>query len=400
MEEITYMSTHSEKTYIICDIDSASIGAVLFSMQFDSNLKAISLKEEKSIRIPIHSGEKVSFDDFVNKTKRVLNIVFEDLIHYTKGNLADVYMNISAPWSSSQKRIVQAEFEKEVTITKKRINDLISHELKSSLNKNVEFAAFDGLEVFERKTLDIYANGYPTLKPLGHKVTNINIKSLSSVISTSTKKMFSAVSEKHFHREPVLISNIHTQYQTIRDLLPNINSMTILDVSGEMTEFIVIEDDHLRHIASFPHGMYDMTRAYAKKLSIDENHAWQDLYLYLRDDISDRKKEVIEKTTKYAFREWVRLLYNQLDKCSAEGLLPGTFLVMSDERVVSWIQESLVRSDELTLHTHSKDPFRVMTLSQDRLKQLTDPVLRETGSFSDTALSLLSHHIISRYISH
>jgi hypothetical protein len=392
------MSSQTAKTYIICDVDSASIGAVLFSRAIDS--KGVkTIKEEKTIRLPIHSGQRVSFEEFTEKTKRVLTTIFEELIHHTHGNLDEVYINISAPWSSSQKRLVKAEFEKEILITKDQINNIIAEEIRSPLKKNVEFSAFDGVELYERKTLDIYANGYPTLKPLGQKAKTLEIRSLGSVMSTSTKKMFSSIAEKHFHREPVLMSNVHAQYKTVRELLPHLNSVNVLDVSGEMTELLVIEDDHLRHIASFPHGTYDMVRAYAEKSSIDETHAWQDLHIYLKGDMSTKKKQLVEKTARFAFRDWLRLLYTELDRCSARGLLPGTFLVMTDDRMRSWIQESLTHSDELTLHIHSQEKLSIMTLSRDRLSQLADPGLKQLSSFSDTNLAFLCHYVLAHYIS-
>ena len=94
------MSTQRLQQYIVLDIDSNSIGAMVIEKQKKDN--RVMYYE----RTPIHGEKDLSFDDFFLKTQRLLAHLSEAMTSVLSGEYFEIYVNLSSPWVSSQKRIL------------------------------------------------------------------------------------------------------------------------------------------------------------------------------------------------------------------------------------------------------------------------------------------------------
>jgi|AntAceMinimDraft_6_1070360.scaffolds.fasta_scaffold08163_2 hypothetical protein len=354
---------NEKKNIVLFDIDSASISGAVFEYRYDNKTKKVIYKELSYLRVDITNGQSYDFAEFYGRTLKALDDVAQKLYLQTLVPVDALYINLSTPWSSNQKRIIEYSPKKEFIITKELVDELIEKEIESPLSQNMDFYHHE-VVLFDRKTIDIYAHGYPTKKYLGKKVFDMQIHSLTSVMSDQTKSDFEHVIERVFHRKPILVSNMFVRYDSLRKLFPNQNSAIILDVSGETTECVVVVDDHLVHTGSFPVGAHSISRFLAKQMLISPREARTYLNLIQEDKLTEIYNQKYLNTIDRSFAVWLESCYLFFDEMSKKGLLPETLVVSMADDVRYWFSDHILQSDELSEHIKSRKRLELLQLDE------------------------------------
>ncbi|MFT7327902.1 MAG: hypothetical protein ACI870_000073 [Crocinitomicaceae bacterium] len=375
----------TKKNTIIFDIDSSSIGAALVQYGYTVNKKNISTIELCSVRKNITGGNKYSFEEFFKRTARTLDEVAQEIYLQSLVPLDEIVINVAVPWSSSQKRNLVYSSKKAFLFTHELSTKLIHQDSELSFDINIDYAGHD-VELIQRKNLEVYGNGYPMRNPIGKEVSDIEIHFLTSVMSSGTKNIFTDIIERVFHRTPRFISNTFVQYQELRVLLPHVDNAVIVDISGEVTEMIVVKEDNLLHIGSIPVGTQGIIRHLSDELHISPAKARTLVDLYKNTGLGVESKET-QNAIKKSFRYWFREFYTLLDDYSKQGLLPHVLIVNAHNEVRSWFEELLMAEDSLREHMHT----------QGRIELLHIPIrssdANTTHAFLDPALGIIAAYI-------
>ena len=343
----------------IFDIDSASIGVAVVSYKKGT---AIPVRELLSLRVQLDTH--LSFDDFFARTLRSLEELTQKVLHDTHAPIHDIYVSLSAPWMSSQKRIARYERKKPFEFNQKRAREIIEKELKDPLSKNLDYHHFDDLEIFERRTTDIYLNGYPSLNALSkkNKVTKVEIHSITSVMSHTTKEAFSHIFERAFSRVPQFISNTFVLYQAIQKFIPDENSTLILDVGGTNTQVLVVHDDHLSSIASFPVGREQLIHEFSERASVSFAKARSLISLFTQNALDPQYQEGLSKLMDQSYRIWMKSFFELCDVLSSKKLLPSTLCLIAPSDISAWLRYHIMSTDELSEHVHSAHSLQLVEL--------------------------------------
>ena len=368
---------------ILFDIDSASIGGAFVRYGKDTRGIVIETTILFSLRKEITNGTEYPFEKFFDQTLKTFKAVAEEVHLQSLTTIDNIYMNISVPWMSAQKRIINYKKKKSFTLTQKLIDGLIQKEIEAPLNHNLDYAEHD-VELIRRRTIDIYANGYPVRNPIGKEMNDLSIHSLISVISTTTKQKFNEIIEEVFHREPKLISNTFVNYQAVKTLLPNIDNALVIDISGEVTAVLVIKKDHLLHIGSIPFGTHSIIRSLRDNLHISINKAESLIRLQIKGHLESKYEQSIDTAMKEAFKVWFKPFYNLLDTYSQHGLLPHTIVLKANNDSIKWCQENILKEDSLYEHMDTQGRIEMISLAN---------VLPIDVSEEDLELSILSQLI-------
>ncbi len=346
------MKKNDTQHYIIFDIDSGSIAALVFERSLDKKTKKYDYVQIFSIRENITTGHLYDFETFFSHTLKTFESVASQTHKYSGSDISNIYINISAPWVSSQKRIIHFEKEKPFIFNKEIAGDIIAYELNESFVHTRDFKDNINLSLIERQALDIFANGYPTKKPYGKKVTDIDIHSLVTVMSEKTRDAFTHVIERAFHVEPIYFSNIFMAYQTLLKLFPHENNITHIDISAEVTEMSIIIDDHLKKIGTIPVGMYHIIRKLADLLQIPFIKAESLIKMYQNNNLDEKYKDSIELAMKKSFTSWFSYFYNFLDTVAQEYIIPDTLSILAPSEMQVWVHEWMLKTEELGEHMH------------------------------------------------
>lgn len=379
------MKQNSTQHYIIFDIDSDSIAALVFEKVLDKKTRKYIYAQVFTTRKNILNKDTSDFKKFYSKTLKVFEQVAIDAHKYSGNDIADIYINISAPWISSQKRILHYEKGTEFTFTKEIEEKIITKELGESLKHTQDFKDFNDLNLVERKTLDIYANGYPSRNPYGSLVTDIDIHSLVSVMSSDTKQDFNHVIERNFHRDAVFFSNVYMAYQSLVKLFPHENDILVMDISGENTEITIIVDDHLQKTGVVSMGLRGIVRHLATVLAIPETKAESLIIMYQDNNLTDTYKKSIETAMKQSFMLWFKELYSFLDDVSAENAIPSTVMLLAPEEYQNWFNEWLLKTDEFAAHIHARKQISLLDIKFEFRRQKQT----ELSTITDDNLALI-----------
>ncbi len=343
----------TNKQYIIFDIDSTSIGGGVFRFGYDANNNHIQTTELFSVRKNITNGKKYPFDYFFKQTLKTLEQVAQDVYLQSHISIHGFYCNIGTPWMSAQKQIVTYTSKKPFTFTQEFADSLIEKEFQVSFKKNKNYAKHQ-VELIDRRTIDVYGNGYPTRNPIGKKMSDVHIHSLVSVMSTSTKKAFSEVFEKVFHQEVIYLSNTFLSYQTLYSHSEQTDNAIIIDVSGEVTELLVVQKDHLTHIGSIPIGSNGIIRHLAENLKVPYGKAQSIISLYQQQKLDTTYEDNIQNQLHDSFRLWFKEFFNACDSYAKEGLLPHVIILRSSKATSLWLEYMILNEDSLREHIHTK----------------------------------------------
>ncbi len=350
------MAQANTSQYIIFDIDSSSVGALVFERSVNRKTKKSSYRELFSIREYIVHHEKLDFDMFFLKTLSTFSLVAEKLIYYTDGSLEDIFINVSAPWVSSQLRTIHYEKEKDFVVDQQLIDHIVEKELAEPFHHTRDFREHKNLVHIEHRILDIFLNGYKAQKLHNQKVHDIDIRTLVSVMSSQTHRDFLHVVERVFHRGAQFFSNNFMLYHTTLLHFPHERDLVLLDISGELTEFELIIQGEFKKIGTLPTGTHFLKRIMAQKLSVGIEKLESLLRMYKEGFLDDTHHASLEKVMDYAFRQWLKYLYDFFAEIGKEYLIPHTFVVLAPDILHPWFFDRLSDADEIKEHmAHGKD---------------------------------------------
>ena len=348
--------------FILFDIDSASIGGGLVRYGKDTQGKILETQVLFSVRKNITDGNEYPFEKFFDQTIKTFKKVAEEVHLQSLVTIDGIYINVSVPWMSAQKRIIEYTKEKPFVLSQELLDELIQKEIEAPLHHNLEYADHD-VELIRRRTLDIYANGYRARNPIGKEMSDLRIHSLVSVISTTTKQKFYEVIEQVFHRTPQLVSNTFVNYQAMKLLLPTLDNAFIIDMSGEVTSVLVVKKDQLNHIGSIPLGTHHIVRSLRDTLGISIQKARSLIRLQSQGTLDATYEASLSKAMETAFRVWFKSFYALIDTYGQHGLLPRTMVFKTDNEHLRWCREYLLREDSLYEHMDTRGRVEMIVLS-------------------------------------
>jgi len=349
------------KNNLIFDIDSSTVGVGLFEFGYDIRGQCIHVRELATIRESITDGRLYPFEEFWQRAQSTLRKVAEKIHLQSLIPLGNIYCNVSSPWASAQKRTIKYSKNKPFILTQKLADQLIEKELASSLKNNLDYHNHD-VDFIDRKTIAARSNGYSVRNPISKEMSDLEIDSLVTVVSTKTKKVFEHVIEKVFHRTPLFTSNIFIAYNNVQKTLPHQNDAIVVDVSGEMTEVIIIKNDHLSLIGTLPVGINHLLRDTSSYVGDSLAKTQKNIQLLFNSNLEKEYELKIKKALNHSYKKWLKEFYGFCDEASKQGSLPNTIVMKTYDKSMHWFESMLLQSDELSEHLHARARIEVIHL--------------------------------------
>lgn len=255
---------------VIFDIGSESIGVSVIESKQTEKLPFVIFSHRVHMRITKQTRSSAEHTRQMREALFSASLIvsrdgLEALTLYNKhARIQKILVTCSSPWSYTISRNVQYEGEGEMRVTRDLIDDLIKSaesEITTQIadNKTTED---DHFEIVERATVDVRINDYPILKPIGLKGTSISLAHITGLIPIDIIKAVSEVQEKIF---PDVEVRAHTfllvLYCVLRELFPKTDSLCIINITGETTEFGIVEGGTLIESITVEHGFNELTRS-------------------------------------------------------------------------------------------------------------------------------------------
>lgn len=354
---------------VVFDIDSTSIAGGVFEYTLSSEGTILSIRTLYEKRKSITDGTMYPFPEFWRRTLKTFDEVALAVFLQSFISFDEVYVNVSAPWASSQKQTVRYEKQKTFEITSELIDSLVEQELETPLSKNLDFHDHK-VTLIDRRTLKYMCDGYPVKNPFGKHVQEIIIESLVTVMSEESFVGFESIIEKHFHRSAHFIANTFVSYDELTRALPNVDDALILDVSGSMTEMFVVRSDYLQQFAAFPLGTYTVANVLAHKRKMSVAEAYHLIHMAYREELDMEYRTSLDNDIYESFRIWLKGFYETLASVSKQGLVNNVLVLKISREDYGWFSSLLLSCHEITEHMRGNGRLTLMNIMDARTNTL------------------------------
>lgn len=340
------MKKNESQQYIAFDVDSSSIGVLVFERKHSEKGKVLH-HEVFSHRKQIGNGFDMNFESFFQRTKNTFHELALLAHRYSGANIENIFINLSSPWVSAQKHMYFYEKENDFICTQKIINHLLEKGKKQETHKTRDFSSYNQLDLIDQRVLYSFVNGYFVDQALGEKGRTLDVHTLNTYISEQAKEVFSHLMEQHFHREPVFISNAFVEYSNYKNLFPQDSSAIFIDMSAQITDILCIQDGQLQALGTIPVGSQTLVRELSSQLSVSLSKARSLLELYQNNSLEENFEKNISEAMERTFLVWFKKFYSALGDFGKEYLVPNKILFTGDSFIRNWMLLWMRGSDEL-----------------------------------------------------
>lgn len=296
-----------EEVTVVLDIGSASVAASLVLFRKNQLPKIVY-----SSRIPITIPEKVDEHDFTKimlgfVRKTLERVTTEGIKHFNfrklrKRDIQRVVCVYASPWFSSETKNIQLNEKSPIRINEDYIRDIIQKE-KDSFTQSLGIS--DEVSVIEQKIISTKLNGYATSNPYGKEAHNIEMNFFLGVVPTKIISEVEKVINSYLHPDEIVHNSFSlVAYRTITNLFPNDSNSVIFDVTGEVTDISVIENDVMVNTGSVPYGRNSLVRKIASARQVTNDIALSLLHLYAEGRAEPKLAGEIEVAISGVLASW------------------------------------------------------------------------------------------------
>jgi cell division ATPase FtsA len=263
---------HSDEdaTYgVLIDIASGTIGVAIVASETEQKIPLILYSKRTSLRITKH---KATIEEDLHRVREALLSALLILsqeglqslsAHNAKAKITKIYVTCTSPWSFTIARDVHYESDEPFKVNHTIISDLVhsaEEEIVSHIKSSPETEGED-FEIVERATVDMTVNDYPVSHPLNLKGTILGLSHIAGLVPKDIMTSLHEVQDKLF---PDTELRVHTymliMYCVMRDFFPRLQSLCIINITGEATEFGIIENNLLIENTFVPYGSTTFVR--------------------------------------------------------------------------------------------------------------------------------------------
>ncbi len=363
---------------VLYDIGSESVGVAIVESKRDNEYSNIIFSHRVHMRIT----KKVLSDAERIRTMRealfsasliISREGLQSLItHDKKARISDILVTVSAPWSYTISRNVRYEGEKDLKITRQLVDDLVSG-AESEIATHIEGLKADTqltYEIVERATVDVRINDYTVAHPLGLHGKEISLVHVTGVIPTDILEAVREVEEKIF---PDTSIRSHTfllvLYCVLRELFPEHTALTLIHVTGESTEFGIVENDTLTESISIPQGLNTLVRSLMSGTEQDAKEIYSELTLYHEHGLSPSREKEIET----GLKQYTEALTEKLKEHTFARRFPKEAFVLAPLTFTELFKDVLTPFVKTELNIQSEIiSFKEETLNMTTLSDIED----------------------------
>lgn len=255
---------------VLFDIGSGSVGAAIVESHPERTLPTLIYSTRSSLRVSTEEQDVRRVREALLAASLTLSQEGQAALraHNTKAKISRMLVTCGSPWAYTLARNVSYENDESFKVTKSLLHDLAEsaeEEILTYIRKDNQ-KAHEALEVVERATMDIAINDYVITNPLHKTGTTC---SLSHMVGLVPQEIITALNEVHSKLFPTTELKVHTYllslYCVLRDLYPDTHAFSIIDVTGEATEFGIVENNLLIENTCVPYGSNTFTRGIMKE---------------------------------------------------------------------------------------------------------------------------------------
>lgn len=378
----------------LLDIGSGSVlVAIVHSAANEPHPRIVwSYREHAPIRNvdSLEQSAKAVMSALVNATIELDSKGRQALFEYQEGaRINEMQVSISAPWSYTVTKTIKYDQENEFEITPALIAELLKateDKIAEDLQENEAMNRL-GLTIITDTTMDTLANGYRVEHPEGNMANHFSLSRASAVAQRYLVDALEENGEKLFAEIPnKKLSFILMMYAVVRDLLPQVYDVCLVDVTYEATEIGIVRDGTLHYCTHTPFGSFSLAREISAVTDVPLHEAFGYLHTDTPFAFMDRldasqKAEVEEILEQYTAR-----LSDLFHETGDQLSIPKRIALHADLKSEPFFLDLVEKAAKRTIKSNAN----ITPISREILRQTYEPdALSQIAKTStDTALLL------------
>ena len=321
----------TQELNLVFDISSGSIGgALVLKQRGHAPLILRSIRKNFSLT-PDFESAKIEREMLL-----ALHNICQELQKGTLYRPEKIYCVLATPWSHGEVRSIKYEAKTDFKFTEKLSQKLISSEVE---NFKKEWANLG--QVIDRRVTKVALNGYMVDNPNGQKARSARI---DVFLSLAPEKLIQDIEEmisKTFKARTAFTSQMFSDFILVRDVFDLQNDFLIINFGEEVSEVMIMKDDHLVGTAFFPYGKISVVRLIAKNLGKSVHETKSLLHLHHGDMLDREANRGLFEAVRLAGEAWVKELKNVLVDMVPSRHLPHHAFLSTDEHTGAWLKSHL-----------------------------------------------------------
>src|SRR3989344_905171 len=340
--------------FIVFDIGSASISAAI--VVADEKNDAVEIIYQT--RISINSHRYLNYERLFSAMLIALKAAAENIEQnrlrifsendFNPKNIKDIFCVFSSLWcvyGISAENFINSETE-------------LKELLQNKLNQN----NIPDPILMEKNIIQTLLNGYNVNKPYGKEINRIDITLFMSMISDEIRRKVRDIIEKIFNTDNILYNSFAlASFSVTRDVFSAEKDFLLMDISGEVSDIMLIRDDVIVKTSTFPLGSNFLIRKTAETLNIIPEEAHSLIRLFFEQKGLNTEHQDIRKALIAIKEEWLYSFRKILSDFAGKLSLPKTIFLLVDTDIASWFIDT-IKNDEFSAYTLTQQQFTIVEL--------------------------------------
>ncbi|MFZ2049190.1 MAG: hypothetical protein WAV25_02770 [Minisyncoccia bacterium] len=292
-----WSKSSDDKTILVLDISSGSVGAGLIRLKSDS----IPLILNTS-RVPLYLSNKPNLESI---EKALIKSVREAISNVGNMSVDKVLVSFSSPWIASRLRTYMEKSEKPFTVNQKLIRNVLEKEEEIFIN-DLSKRYIDESVMFDSKITSIALNGYESDLSSSQKTTDLKIQFMlyagqKSLINKIEEEITSLIGV----RDGLVLENFMFIFMKVfTKTFHNMHSVLLVNMSNEALDLLLIKESCPLVTISLPFGPAYMARAIQKEFNVPLEVAYSYISLFSDNVLDTKTKERIDNLFERIEAKW------------------------------------------------------------------------------------------------
>ncbi len=365
----------NEETLLIIDIGNGTVGGALLALS-----KNTKPNIAYTVRLPLSILETPDPGRLVEDLPLLVGEVLTDVLREGikkagEKKISGVLVSFSSPWFVLKTKHLQLTQDRPFLISQEFLDDIVGKEervftddLKKGSTSGGEF------KVIEKSIVHTKINGYIIENNIGQKTKSFDAFLCLSAIekNVADSVLDSILKHVNVSRHDILLHTFPLiSFSILRDMYPGNSSFILMDISADVTDLTLVNNNVIEKSVSFPSGKNFIIRQLAKSTGATYDIALSMLHQFNNKDMDDVSNDATLKVLSNVEKEWSIYFESALGELSPAMTLPGLIYITSDSDV------SDIYSDFIKLSkTDSTGAFRkqvnVTKIGHEELQGLCD----------------------------
>lgn len=351
-------SISNSKISIVFYIGSSHIKGALVDFREDEKPKVVLVEEED-----INIAEGLDYSHLPRLMARAVERLSNRLIEsdvWKEGSLKveNIHCVFSPLWYSSKVKNIIFDEDEEFLFSEDDLEEAIS-QMKKEAEKE---EGFDKDLLIEQKGIQVELNGYPVENPYNKRASKVRINIFLSSVSRKAYDVLRETLGRLFNeREIYYHSSAMSNYSVVTREIADRDKFLIIEVDGEITQVLMVRNENISRIATFPLGVNYFVRA-LKKDSDDTNaSSFSKLEMFAGGELEEKEHDRVEGRISRESENWIKDLQNIFQKSSRDLAVPSSAYLISGHGMLKW-WSSLIKDERLAAYNLMDEPLKVEKL--------------------------------------